>query len=165
MKKVVLFSVLLLTSCASIFPTPNDFPPPPMTVIVEDFPTPIVTTTIEPRLALITQEKMQDARTFYWMLFTRVAAGDSAGIAEKVKYPITVNLDGSKTVANADEFELYYDQIFNKEIIDGLTKTSDEDLLLLPNGVRVGQSGIWFNLYCVDLACSDTQFFITQIDH
>ena len=165
MKKMILFSVLLLTSCVSIFPTPNDFPPPPMTVIVEDFPPPFVTTTIEPRLALITQEKMQDARTFFWMLLTRVSAGDSTGVAEMLKYPITVNLDGPKTIATADEFELYYDQIFNKETIDAITKTSDEDLLHLPDGVRVGQSGIWFNLYCVDLTCSATQFFITQIDH
>ena len=158
MKKMILFSVLLLTSCESIFPAP------PMTMIVEDFPTPFVTTTNEPRLALTTQEKMQDARVFYWTLLTRVAAGDSAGISEMVKYPILVHLDGSTTVSTAGEFELYYDQIFNKDIIDAITKTSDEDLLLLPDGVRVGQSGIWFNLYCIDLTCSDTQFFITQID-
>ena len=165
MRKIVLMFALLLTSaCASIIPTPNDFPPPPMTVIVEDFPTPFVMPTIEPRLAVITPEKMPDAYTFQLILVTRIAAGDSTGIAETVKYPITVNVDGPVVISTADEFENYYDRIFTDDIISVLNETNEDDLILLPEGVRVGKGEVWFNLYCVDLACSDTQFLITQIN-
>ena len=165
MRKFALaFALLLSLACASIIPTPNDFPPPPMTVIVEDFPTPFVTATIEPRLAVITPEKMQDAYTFQLILVTRIAAGDSTGVAETVKYPITVDVDGPVVISTADEFENYYDRIFTDKVITALNETNEEDLLLLPEGVRVGQGEVWFNLYCVDLTCSDTQFLITQIN-
>ena len=165
MRKIVLMFALLLTSaCASIIPTPNDFPPPPMTVIVEDFPTPFVMPTIEPRLAVITPEKMPDAYTFQLILVTRIAAGDSTGIAETVKYPITVNVDGPVVISTVDEFENYYDRIFTDDVITALNETNEEDLVLLPGGVRVGQGEIWFNLFCVDAVCSDTQFLITQIN-
>ena len=62
MRKFALaFALLLSLACATIVPTPNDFPPPPMTVIVEDFPTPFVTATIEPRhtLQLLSFEFLQ----------------------------------------------------------------------------------------------------------
>jgi hypothetical protein len=163
-KLILLFTLLLSLACASMLPTPDDFPPPPMTVIVEDFPTPFVTVTIEPRTALITSEKMQDAQSFHLILVTRVAAGDSTGIAEMVKYPITVNLDGSIVIANADEFEVYYDRIFTDDFIKVLMETNDDDLNLLFDGIRVGKGELWFNLFCVDMVCSDTQFLITQIN-
>ncbi len=165
MRKFALaFALLLSLACASIVPTPHDFPPPPMTVIVEDFPTPFVTATIEPHLAMITSEKMQDAYEFQLILVTRVAAGDSIGVAEMVKYPITVDVDGQVVISTADEFEKYYDRIFTDDVIAALNETNEEDLLLLPEGVRVGQGEVWFNLYCVDLTCNDTQFFITQVN-
>jgi hypothetical protein len=165
MKRTISLVVLFLSlACAIIPPTPNDFPPPPMTVIVENFPTPFVTAIIEPRLAVITQEKMQDAYTFQLILVTRIAAGDSIGIAETVKYPITVDIDGPTVIFTADEFENHYNRIFTEDVIAALNETNEEDLILLPEGVRVGRGEVWFNLYCVDLTCSDTQFFITQIN-
>lgn len=165
MKRIIPLVVLFLSlACATIIPTPNDFPPPPMTVIVENFPTPFVTTTIEPRPVMITQEKMLDAHTFQLILVTRIAAGDSIGIAETVKYPITVDIDGPVVISTADEFENYYDRIFTDDVIAALNETNEESLVLLPEGVRVGRGEIWFNLYCVDLTCSDTQFLITQIN-
>jgi hypothetical protein len=81
-----------------------------------------------------------------------------------VKYPITVDVDGQVVISTADEFEKYYDRIFTDDVIAALNETNEEDLLLLPEGVRVGQGEVWFNLYCVDLTCNDTQFFITQVN-
>lgn len=59
MRKIIgiIITCLVISSCYSLIPTPDDFPPPPpMTVIVE-FPTVVVTPTLETRLAPITQEK------------------------------------------------------------------------------------------------------------
>jgi hypothetical protein len=163
MKKIILLGSVFLTACGSFLPTPNDFPPP-MTVIVQNFPTVFVTSTIEPRPSMITQDDMQEASNFSLILLTRVVSGDSLGVAEMVKYPITINLDTPIVIASAEEFEQNYVRIFNEELIDVIANISDADLTLLPEGIRVGQGEIWFNLYCVDLTCSDTEFFITQIN-
>lgn len=164
MKKLFLLCALFLSACGSILPTPNDFPPPPMTVIVEDFPTVFVTSTIEPRSAMITQEDMAEVNTFSMILLTRVVSGDSLGVAEMVKYPITINLDTPTVIVSVEEFEQNYERIFNNDLIAVITNISAADLTLLPEGIRVGQGEIWLNLYCVDLTCSDTEFLITQIN-
>lgn len=164
MKKYILLFGLMLLACSTLVPTPDDFPPPPMTVIVE-LPIVTPTTTIEPRLALITPEKMADAQSFYLMLVTKVTAGDSAGIAEMVKYPLTVQVNGEMVISTAEDFDHYYKDIFNDRVMKALSDTSESNLTLLPEGVRVGQGEIWFNLYCVDLTCSDTQFLITQVNN
>lgn len=165
MKKYILFFALLSLSCSSLIPTPDDFPEPPMTVIVEDFPTLVITPTVETRIAVITSDKMADAQTFQLILLTMVAAGDSLGIAEMVKYPLSVNLDDISLILNADEFEENYDRLFTEQVIEVISDTSESNLTLLPEGVRVGHGEIWFNLFCMDAACSETQFFITQINN
>ncbi len=151
-------------ACLWLIPTPDDFPPPPMTVIVE-FPTVVVTPTLEMRLAPITQEKMQEAETFLLILKTRVLSGDDTGIAEMVHYPIDVSGSGQMKIMNADEFVKNYDSIFNEKILAVLTDTEDASLILLPDGILIGNGEIWINLYCVDLVCSETQFLITQINN
>jgi hypothetical protein len=162
MKKIFLLCALFLSACGSVFPTPNDFPTPPV-VIVEDYPTAFVTVTIAPRLAVITQDDMGDANTFSLILLTRIVGGDSLGVTEMVKYPITVNVDVPIVITSVEEFEQNYDDIFDDALISVIAETKD-DLTLLPDGIRMGQGEIWFNLYCMDLSCSDTEFFITQIN-
>lgn len=163
MKKIILIFAFLLSACGSIFPTPNDFPPPPLMVIVE-FPNVTSTPMPELRPQPITQENMSDANAFFLILITRVASGDNHGIAESVKYPITVDINGPTIITTADEFVAHYDKIFNNKVMDALTNTREEDLIYLPKGIRVGQGEIWFNLFCMDAACTDTQFLITQIN-
>ncbi len=167
MRKIIgiIITCLMISSCYSLIPTPDDFPPPPpMTVIVE-FPTVVVTPTLETRLAPITQEKMQDAETFLLILKTRVMSGDDTGIAEMVRYPIDVSGSVQMKITNADEFVKNYDAIFNKKVLDVLMDTEDASLIQLPNGILVGNSEIWINLFCVDLVCSETHFLITQINN
>jgi hypothetical protein len=148
--------VSFLVACRSVPPTLDDFPSPiPVTA----------TTTIEPRMRPVTTEEMSDARTFFLILLTRVASGDSFGIAEDVKYPITVNIDGPRSITSADEFVSYYDRIFNQRVIDTITATNEDELILSPGGIRVGQGEVWFNLYCTDLTCVDSEFLITQINN
>lgn len=164
MKKYILLFALIMLSCSSLVPTPDDFPEPPMTVIVE-LPVVTPTATIEPRLAPITPEDLGEARSFHLMVLTKVVAGDSAGIVELVKYPINVQVDGPTVISTPEEFESYFKEIFNDRVMEALSDTSEENLTLQPEGVRVGQGEVWFNLYCVDLVCSDTQFLITQVNN
>jgi hypothetical protein len=159
MRKFLPFFVLLTLACISIIPTP------PMTVIIENETVPVPTTTLEPRLAIITPEKMAEAQGFQLRILTLMTAGDSAGIARLVKYPIKVNLDGPAVITNAADFESNYERIMTKRILEVISDTSEMNLVLLPEGIRVGQGEVWFNLYCVDLTCSDTQFSITQINN
>jgi hypothetical protein len=156
---------VLMAACASLPETPNDFPPPPSTVIVE-FPTPgFATPTLELRLRPITEDKMEDARAFFLILYTRVLSGDSYGIAESVKYPIAVELNPMSMIAGPEEFVAHYDQIFSDRIVNALTDTDEEDLIQLPEGIRIGHGEIWFNLFCTDPTCVDSQFLITQINN
>jgi hypothetical protein len=164
MKKILLLVALFLTGCALI-PTPNDFPPPPpMTPIVE-WPQITATATIEPRLHPILSSDMQDAETLFLIIKTSMAAGDDVGIAELVKYPLHVNLDGQNILfKDQSDFLDLYEKIFDPDFIDVLFEIDESELTLLPDGVRVGTGELWFNSFCVDLTCSDAQFLITQIN-
>jgi len=163
MKRIIPLAVLIFSlACASITPTPDDFPPPPpMTVIVE-LPNVTAVPTFELLPRPITSEDMLDAQTFFLLLKTRVLSGDAVGVAESVRYPLAV---GADAIATADEFVASYNVIFNDKVTAALTNTNEEDLTLLPDGVRVGRGEVWFNLFCVDAACSDTKFLITQINN
>ena len=163
MRKVMVLVVILLTGCG-LLPTPNDFPTPPMTTIVE-WPQVTATTTLEPRLHPILSSNMQDAETFFLIVKTSMAAGDDVKIAELVKYPIRVKLDGQELVLkDQGEFLEQYKTIFDQSFTHALFEMDETNLTLLPNGVQVGNGELWFNYYCVDLSCSRAQFLITQIN-
>ncbi len=164
MKKILLLVILFLTGC-SFVPTPDDFPPPPpMTPIVE-WPQATATATIEPRIRPILSSDMQDAETFFLIVKTSMAAGDDVRIAESVKYPIHVKLDGRDIMVNDQrEFLDQYKNIFDQGFVNVLFEIDESDLTLLPNGVKVKSGELWFNYFCVDLTCSDAQFLITQIN-
>jgi len=165
MRKVIVLAVFFMMGCG-LLPTPDDFPPPPppMTVIVE-MPQVTATTTLEPRMRPILSNNMQDAETFFLILKTSMAAGDDAGIAELVKYPIRVKLDGQEMVLNDQRnFLDQYEKIFDQGFITALFEMDEMNLTLLPNGVQVGNGELWFNYFCVDASCSDAQFLITQIN-
>ena len=165
MKRTIWIALVILLAGCSLIPTPDDFPPPPpMTVIVE-FPQVTPTTTIEPRMRPVLSEDLQDAETFFLILKTSIAAGDDTGVAERVKYPIWVQVNGQKTMLkDKNEFLEQYDRIFDSDFAAALSDIDESDLTLLPNGVQVGNGELWFNYYCVDLTCSDSQFLITQIN-
>jgi len=167
MKRLIFVLLFLVPACVpiSLNPTPNDFPPPPSTVIVE-FPTPaFVTQSPELRRQPVTEDDMLEAGNFLLILNTRVLSGDDQGVAESVKYPITVNIGGLRVISTADEFVAQYDRIFNNKVVSALSNTGEEDLIYLSAGVRIGHGEIWFDLFCADAACRDTQFLITQINN
>lgn len=163
-KKLSLLAVFLLTGCG-LAPTPNEFPsPPPMTVIVE-IPQVTATTTIEPRMRPVLPDDLQDVKTTFLIVKTAMAAGDDVRVAELVKYPIRVKLDGQEVLLrDPQEFLDQYQKIFDQGFITTLFDMDEEQLILTTNGVQVGNGELWFNYFCVDLACSDSQFLITQIN-
>jgi len=163
MKKILALVVLFLTGCTAS-PTPNEFPPPPMTPIVE-WPQVTATATLEPRMRPILSDDMQEAETFFLIIKTSMAAGDDLRIAESVKYPVQVKMDGQViAIADKQDFLDQYKKIFDQGFINALMEIDESDLTLLPNGVQVGNGELWFNSFCVDLACSDAHFLITQIN-
>jgi len=108
---------------------------------------------------------MQDAETFFLIIKTSMAAGDDLRIAESVKYPVQVKTDGQViAIADKQDFLDQYKKIFDQEFINALMEIDESALTLLPNGVQVGNGELWFNSFCVDLACSDAHFLITQIN-
>ena len=165
MKKAIFLFSFLLPACLFLPPTPNDFPPPPATVIVE-FPNVTVTPIVEMRPRPVMQSDMSDAQTFLLIIKTQIAAGDYYGFAEKVHYPINVDSEGKmKAFTTPDEFARNIDSILTDNILKALVESNEEDLLLLPEGIRVGHGELWLNLFCVDAACADVQFLITQINN
>lgn len=164
MKKMLALAVILLAGCAST-PTPDDFPPPPpMTVIVE-LPPVTATATLAPNMRPILPEDMQEAQTFFLILKMSMAAGDDVRIAESVRYPIRVSMNGQETlIADPDQFLEMYDRIFDEEFINTLSGIEETDLSLTTSGVQVGNGELWFHYFCADPGCSDSQFLITQIN-
>jgi hypothetical protein len=162
MKESIILVMLFMTGCG-LLPTPDDFPPP-MTVIVE-IPQVTATTTLEPRMRQILPDDLQAAETFFLILKTSMAAGDDVRIAESVKYPIRVTMDGqSILLKDPREFLDQYETIFDQDFINTLFEMDETNLTLLPNGIQVGNGELWFNYFCVDPSCSDAQFRITQIN-
>jgi hypothetical protein len=159
--------LLLVAACVPLYPTPDDFPPPPMTPIVE-FPTPAFPPTAvpRPRLKPVSDSDMADARTFFLVTKVAITAGDSSLVAERVLYPIRVNVNGQPmTIASAAAFERYYDGIFDRKLQDVMLEASEEDVVLTLDGLKAADGAIWFNLFCLDAACAEPQFLITQINH
>jgi hypothetical protein len=163
MKKIILLAAFFMTGCG-LLPTPDDFPPPPMTVIVE-IPQVTATTSLEPRMRPILPDDLQDAETFFLIVKTSMAAGDNVKIAESVKYPVRVTMGGQEILLKDQrEFLDQYETIFDQEFINTLFEMDETNLTLLPNGVRLGNGELWFKSFCVDPSCSDAQFRITQIN-
>ena len=159
---------LLAAGCMPIILTPDDFPEPPRTPIF-DFPTPALPATPGPRpnAQPIYPDDMDEARTFYLILKTGLAAGDSSLVAERIQYPIQVRLvDGSTAViGSAQELERHYEEIFHPEFQELILASQEEDLALSLDGVQAADGGLWLNLFCVDAACTQTEFRITQINN
>ena len=138
-----------------------------MTVIVE-FPTPAFPPTAvpTPRSKPIFESDMQEARTFYLVLKVAVAAGDSGLLAERTQYPLPVIVKGVSTTINSPaDLEKAYDRILDSAARDAIYSFDEQDLVLMPGGIRAADGLLWFNLFCLDAACSQSEFRITAINN
>ena len=108
----------------------------------------------------ITGMEMWQAQEFYNELIRNIQDGNRQAVAEKILYPATVTTWktskagtylAENTVANADEFLLYYDNIFTESLwcdcIMANQHTKERADLFPDNGMVGGAGGaIWFAL-------------------
>lgn len=166
-KATMLAVTLLSAACTQILPTPNDFPSPAATIIVE-FPrdTAMPTFAARVRSVPVLSDDMENARTFFLVTKVAAATGDDRQIAERILYPLQVRINGQRAViSSATEFLENYSKIFNAATLEALSPTDEQDLEVLPDGIRVGNGVLWFNLFCMDAACTQPEFLITQINN
>ena len=108
---------------------------------------------------------MGEALNFFYELKNQVALGEYEHFAEEIRYPITVHVDGQETTfIYVAEFTEAFTQTFNTEKIQKFISTDESELTFTPNGVKVADGIIWFNLICMDLICENAEFLITEIN-
>ena len=149
----LVLGLLVAAACGPLLPTPDDFPEPPMTPIVE-FPTMLPSTpTPRPMTKPIFADDMADARTFFLILKVGMSAGDSTSFAERVSYPIQVRVNGQPTtILSAEEFESNYEGIFTDEFQRAIAAADEDDVELQLDGIKAAGGALWFNQFCAD-AC------------
>jgi hypothetical protein len=162
MKKIILFAVLLLASCVPA----TEPSPAAATPIVNRYPTLLPTPTLAVQTKLIQESDREDAYNFFYELKNNVALRKFEHFAEEIRYPITVNVDGKpKTFIYVAEFESNFEKIFSADTIQKFISTDESKLTFTPDGVKVADGIIWFNLICMDPACQETEFMITEINN
>src|SRR5215210_6376573 len=160
MKKLILMIALLLAGCGSLeMPFLG-------TKVADQYPTPLPT----PTLAVITRpigpDEMEEALNFFYELKIHVASGEYEHFAEEIRYPIMVNVEGEpRTFIFVAEFEENFEKIFTDEMIQRFISTDESELTFTPRGVKVADGIIWFNLICMDTACENAEFLITEINN
>lgn len=163
---VLWFALLFAAACVPLLPTPDDFPEPPMTVIVE-FPTTLpATPTPRPLIKPVFSDDLEKARTFFLILKVGMSAGDSGLIAERIYYPIEVRVNGRPTTIQSQaEFERNYAGIFSAQLQADIAGANEQDVQLGLDGIKAADGALWFNQFCADAACTQGQFLITMINN
>lgn len=160
MKKIFFCTLLFLVSCGQL-QTATALPP---TEVLNQYSTPLPS----PTLAVLTQpiENEEEAFNFFYELKNNMALGYYEHFAEEIRYPITVNVDGQpKTFIYVAEFEANFEKIFSENVIQKFISTDESELTFTPNGVKVADGIIWFDLICMNPACDDAEFLITAINN
>lgn len=155
MKKLVLILTLFLVGCGSFQPAT------PVTIYPTLFPTPTLAVNTKP----ITDADIEAAYNFFYQLKIHMASGEFEHLAEEIRYPITVNVDGQpKSFIYVAEIDANFEKIFSDEKIQKFISTDESELTFTPNGVKVADGIIWFDLICTDPACDTAAFMITEIN-
>lgn len=155
MNKLVLFLGLLPVSCASLPPST------PVTIYPTLLPMPTLAVNTKP----IGEADIEAAHNFFYHLKIHVVSRDYEHMAEKIRYPITVNVEGQeKTFIYVAELTAYFTRIFSDEKIQQFVSIDESELTFTPDGVKVADGIIWFDLICMDTACDTAAFLITDIN-
>lgn len=76
-----------------------------------------------------------------------VSKGDKKVVAEYIRYPITVYIDGTKTeIKTEDEFVKNYDKILTGKVKTALMNQKVKETFVNYKGVMVGQGEVWFTI-------------------
>jgi len=155
MKKLIPLLILFLVGCGSLQPAT------PVTIYPTLLPPPTLAVDTRP----IGEDEMGEALNFFYELKNQMALGEHEHFAEEIRYPITVNVDGqAKTFVYVAEFEANFKKIFSDEEIQKFISIDESELTFTPDGVKVGDGIIWFDLICMDAACEGAEFLITEIN-
>jgi hypothetical protein len=158
MKKLIWFLGLWLFACA----------PPPATapVFVDQYPTMFPTPTLAVNSKPIGDEEKEQAFDFFYELKNNMALGKYEHFAEEIRYPITVEVEGEpKTFIFVAEFEANFEKVFSEDMIRKFISTDESELTFTPDGVKVADGIVWFDLICMDPVCEEAEFLITEIDN
>jgi len=162
MKKFLFPFLFFLVSCGS----PQTSTVVPTTEIINQYPTPLPTPTLAVNTKHIEEDQKEEAFNFFYEQKNKMALGEYEHFAEEIRYPITVKVDGQpKTFIYVAEFEANFEKIFSKEEIQRFIAIDESELTFTPNGVKVADGIIWFDLICMDPACEETEFLITEINN
>lgn len=164
MKRNVLLVTLFLVACTSAAVKPQATGA--ATPIINQYPTLLPTPTLAINTRPISEEEKEEAFNFFYELKNNMALGKYEHFAEEIRYPITVNVNGQPIIfVYVSEFEANFEKIFSKEMNQKFISTDESELTFTPNGVKVADGIIWFNLICMDTACEEAEFLITEINN
>jgi len=154
--------LLFLVSCGPV-QTATTVPP---TKILNQYSTRFPAPTLAVNAKRIEDAEKAAAFNFFYEQKNNLALGKYEHFAEEIRYPITVKVDGQlKTFIYAAEFEANFEKIFSEEMIHRFISTDESELTFTLNGVKVADGLIWFDLLCMDAACEDAEFLITEINN
>ena len=158
MKKLILFLGLWLFACAA--------PPPTAPVFVDQYPTMFPTPTLAVNAKPIGDQEKEQAFDFFYELKNNMALGKYEHFAEEIRYPITVQVEGEpKTFIFVAEFEANFEKVFSEDMIRKFISTDESELTFTPDGVKVADGIVWFDLICMDPVCEEAEFLITESDN
>lgn len=154
-KRMVVIIGLVLVACG-----------PSQPVLVDQYPTMLPTPTLAAVTKPIGMDEKEEAFNFFYELKNLIALGEYEHFAEEIRYPITVNVDGqAKTFIYVAEFEANFEKIFREDVIQRFISTDESELMFTQNGVQVLDGILWFDLICMDPACEEAKFLITEINN
>lgn len=154
MRKTISIIVLFLVACGG-----PSFP-------INQYPTPFPTPTLATQTMPIDDAEKEEAFNFFYELKNKMALGEYEHLVEEIRYPITVKVDGQpKTFIFAAEFEANFEKIFSKDAIQKFISIDESALTFTPQGVKVADGMIWFDLICMDPTCQNSEFLITEINN
>jgi hypothetical protein len=156
MKRLSLVIALFLVGCTPFQPAT------PVTI----YPTPLPTPTLAVHTKPIGETDLDAAYDFFYHLKIHMASGEFEHLAEEIRYPITVNVDGEKkTFVHVAEFDANFEKIFSDEKIQKFISTDESELTFTVEGVKVADGMIWFDWICMDPTCEEAGFLITEINN
>lgn len=162
MKKLVYAILFLLASCTPSQAVTVTAP----TEITNQYPTAMPTPTLAVITRPIAEEEQNEALNFFYELKNNMALGKYDHFAEEIRYPITINVDGApKSFIFAAEVEANFNKIFTEEAIRKFISTDESELIFTPDGVKLPDGSVWFDLICMDSACEEAEFLITEINN
>lgn len=155
MEKLVLFLTLFLVGCGSLQSST------PITIYPTLLPTPTLAVNTKPILGA----DIEAAYNFFYHLKIHMVSREYEHLAEEIRYPITVNVDGqANTFIYVAEFNANFQKIFTAEKVQKFISIDESELSFTPAGVKVADGIMWFDLICTDPACDTAAFLITEIN-